>query len=142
MPDFKALDEKTSVCGFVPPDQLAALASQFRTIINSRPDGEEASQPPSAAFDQAARASGISYRSIPIVPGQISEDQIAEFAQALAESPGPVLAFCKSGMRAASLWALARARELGSGAVIAAAARAGYDLAPLIPRLDAQARGR
>jgi hypothetical protein len=48
------------VCGFLPPDQLAALAGQFRTIINNRPDGEEAGQAPSVAFDKAARASGMS----------------------------------------------------------------------------------
>ena len=50
----------------------------------------------------------------------------------LAEAAGPVLAFCRSGTRSTYLWALARAK-LGDDPerLVAAAANAGYDLAPL-----------
>jgi sulfide:quinone oxidoreductase len=47
-----------------------------------------------------------------------------------------VLAFCRTGTRSTTLWALAEARHLDPEAILATAAEAGYDLAALKPRLD------
>ena len=135
----KPLDEGLAVCSFVSPEDLPRLAREFRTIINNRPDAEEPGQPTSADIEQAARRLGLEYVHIPVVPGQISDDQVAAFGKALGEKPGPVLAFCKTGTRAASLWALSRASEHGGDQVLAAAKQAGFDLQGLKPRLEATA---
>ena len=131
----RKLADDVSVCTFVTPDELPALAREFRTIINNRPDGEEPGQPTSAEIEAAARKLGLDYIHIPVVPGQIGEEQVGAFAKALAEKPGRKLAFCKSGTRAASLWALAESGKRRVGDILAAAAAAGYDLKALEPRL-------
>jgi sulfide:quinone oxidoreductase len=110
-------------------------------VINNRPDGEEPGQPGSDELAAAAEANGLVYRHIPVVPGQWQDEQIAAFADALADLPGPTLAFCRTGTRAATLWALQAARRQPVDAVLSRTAAAGYDLSPLAPRLAAM-RGR
>jgi sulfide:quinone oxidoreductase len=75
-----------------------------------------------------------------VVSGKITDEDVASFAQALDEVKGPVLAFCRTGTRSATLWALAEARHLAPEAILATAAEAGYDLAALKPRLDVRWR--
>ena len=66
------------------------------------------------------------------MPGGFTPTQIDAMATALAEAGGPVLAFCRSGTRSTLLWALARGRDGGDPAALAAtAAAAGYDLSPI-----------
>lgn len=137
MTTTKPLGDNLSVCSFVSPAELPDLAKQFRTIVNVRPDAEEPGQPSSAEMEQAARQLGLEYVHIPVVPGQITDQQVAVFAEALSDKPGPVLGYCRTGTRAASLWALARAGEHGADEVLAAAAKAGFDLQGLKPRLGA-----
>ena len=73
---------------------FAALAQQgFKTIINNRPDGEQPDQPDSAAIEAAATAVGLAYCHIPIVPGQMTQADVAAMAAALAELPKPALIF-------------------------------------------------
>lgn len=124
-----------SVCAFVTPEELPALAHEFRTIINNRPDSEEPGQPTSAEIEAAARKLGLDYVHIPVIPGQIGDEQVEAFAKAMVERPGTKLAFCRTGFRAASLWALSQAGRQSPAEILSAAAQAGYDLAPLEPRL-------
>ena len=95
----KPLDETLSVCSFVTPADLPEVAKQFRTIVSARPDDEEPGQPSSSEIAEAAKRLGLEYVHIPVVPGQISDEQVAAFARALAEKPGPVLAYCGVGER-------------------------------------------
>ena len=120
---------------------LGALAAQgFRAVINNRPDGEAEDQPESAALAAAAGRVGLEYRHVPVVSGKITDDDVAAFAQALDEVKGPVLAFCRTGTRSTTLWALAEARHLDPEAILATAAEAGYDLAASKPRLEVRWR--
>jgi sulfide:quinone oxidoreductase len=120
---------------------LGALAAQgFRAVISNRPDSEAEDQPTSAALGAAAQRVGLDYRHVPVVSGRITDGDVAAFAQALDELKGPVLAFCRTGTRSTTLWALAEARHLDPEAILATAAGAGYDLAALKPRLDVRWR--
>lgn len=112
----------------------------IRGLINNRPDGEAPDQPTSASLAAKASRVGLAYRHLPVVPGAVDERQVAAFAQALADMPGPLLAFCRTGTRSATLWALAAARE-GQPVedILDRVGRAGYDLAALRPRLRAAA---
>ncbi len=103
-PDFATSPQLT------PGDVAEAKAAGFTTIINDRPDGEEPAQPPSRDIAAAAQAQGLAYFHIPIVPGQITDEAVTAFAQALAAADGPVLAFCRSGKRAAALFDRATGR--------------------------------
>jgi sulfide:quinone oxidoreductase len=120
-------------------DVQAVSAKGFRAIINNRPDDEASDQPTAAEIETAAKEQGLAYRHIPVVPGQVSEEQVVRFVRALAEIDGPILAFCRSGTRSATLWALSQAGKRDSDAILTTAAAAGYDLTPLGPRLAARA---
>ena len=114
--------------------------SGIKSIICLRPDGEGADQPPFDALKSQAATLGLTSHYLPIVPGQISEDQIAKFADMVANSPGPVFAYCRSGLRATALWALHRAQTGQSvDEILTAAKSAGHDLTALVPRLSAAA---
>jgi sulfide:quinone oxidoreductase len=133
----RTLTNKLSVSSQLAPTDLAAAADQgIRSIINNRPDSEALDQPTSAEIEAAAATLGLGYRHIPVVSGQIHDEDVAKFNDALAELEGPVLAFCRSGTRAASLWALSEAAEAASSDLLSAARSAGYDLDTLKPRLD------
>jgi sulfide:quinone oxidoreductase len=129
---IKPLNPDISVSPQVLPEDVAeAAAAGIRSIINNRPDGESPDQPEGAAIAAAAAASGLAYRHIPIVPGRVTEADVAAMAEALAAMPKPVLAFCRSGTRSAQLWALSQAGHGDVAAVIEAGRAQGYDLSPL-----------
>jgi len=138
---IRKIDEHISVAPQITPQEVRAIANAgFKEIINNRPDDEEGGQPASAELAEAARAAGISYVAIPVTHAGVSSNQIDAMARALEASPGPALAFCRSGTRSTHLWALARAR-LGDepAELVAKAAHAGYDISSIRPMLDALA---
>jgi len=116
----------------------AAAAQGFRAIVNNRPDGEGDDQPAGATLAAAAERLGLDYRHVPVVPGRVTDDDVAAFERALAELKGPVLAFCRTGTRSTTLWALAEAERLHPDAVLASAHDAGFDLDAMRPRLEAR----
>ena len=116
-------------------DIAAAAAEGFGTIICNRPDGEEASQPSAAQMATRAASLGLGFVHIPIVPGKFTDDAIARMRAALAEQKGPILAYCRTGTRSATLWALSQAGHADPETLISKAREAGYDLSALAPRL-------
>jgi uncharacterized protein (TIGR01244 family) len=96
----------------ISPQDMAAIAAHgFHTVINNRPDGEGGpDQPTSATMAQAAQAAGLTYHYLPVISGQITHEQVAQFAELLKAAPGPVLAFCRSGARSTNIWAMALAQ--------------------------------
>ena len=83
-----------------------AAEQGFRTIINMRPDYEEAGQPEASSLQHAAEQAGLRYEFLPVVSGQFTEQNIADFAQQVKELPKPILTFCRTGTRCTNLWAL------------------------------------
>ena len=113
MQTLKRLTPFISVAGQLDPADMALLAgSGFRCVINNRPDNEGEGQPSSDAIRVAAEESGLEYHHLPVVSGQISDSDVAAFRALLEQIKGPVLAFCRTGTRSASLWALAEAHHL------------------------------
>jgi sulfide:quinone oxidoreductase len=53
--------------------------------------------------------------------------------------PGPVLAYCRSGTRSATLWSLAQAGARPFDEILSATAAAGYDMSGLADRIAARA---
>jgi sulfide:quinone oxidoreductase len=115
---------------------MQALADAgFRSIISNRPDGEDEGQPSWEKIERAARDAGMEARHIAVIPGAITDDDAGRFATALDEMPEPVVGFCRTGMRSVTLWALANPDKRSPDDLIAGAADAGYDIAPLRDRL-------
>ena len=135
---IRKVDDSISVAPQISVDDVAAIkAAGFTTIVNNRPDDEEAGQIPGDAIRGAAEAAGLSYTAIPITHAGFSYPQIAAMAEVLGAADGPVLAFCRSGTRSCNLWALAQAKNgADADALIAKGAGAGYNLDGLRPLLD------
>ena len=107
-------------------ERLAYLG--FKTIINNRPDNETDDQPLVEELSEMAAKYDIEFINIPVIPGELTEKNVKEFGDAMSRVKGPVLAYCRSGMRSTSLWALYEARHMGSDAIINFASELGYDL--------------
>ena len=138
--DIRPLDEALSASPQIAPEDLPAIAAQgFRSVISSRPDGEEPGQPSAEALRQAAKAAGLAFAHGPVVGGAISDQDVADFREALADLPQPVFGFCRTGTRTTTLWALTNAGSESPDHLIARAKSAGYDLGALRPRLEGAA---
>ena len=135
--DIRPLDEALSASPQIAPEDLPAIAAQgFRSVISNRPDGEEPGQPSAEALRQAAEAAGLAFAHVPVVGGAISDQDVADFREALADLPQPVFGFCRTGTRTTTLWALAHASDTDAKDLISTAKTAGYDLSGLLPRLE------
>lgn len=117
-------------------DVAEAKSLGFRFVIVNRPDGEESDQPSTAEIKRAALDAGMGFAAIPVQPGIFTDEAVRSFGEILATLDGPALAYCRTGVRAASLWALSTAPTIGADNVIATAREAGYDLHQLKSRLE------
>lgn len=107
--ELNRISDKLFVRPQVRLEEIGDLASAgFKGIINNRPDGEAPDQPSADALQSAAARHGLAYRHIPIVPGQMTDQDARAFKQALEEIEGPVVAFCRTGTRSTNLWKLAQ----------------------------------
>ena len=141
---IRQINESISVAPQLAVEQVAEIAAAgFKTIVNNRPDDEDAGQPSGDAIRAAAEAAGLKYVSIPVTHAGFSHPQIDAMTQALTDSDGPVLAYCRSGTRSCNLWALAAAKAgRNPNLLLAQAEDAGYDLRGIRPMLDALAGPR
>lgn len=87
-------------------EQLKSVG--FTTVICNRPDHEEAGQPTFAEIKVAVEAAGLETYHIPIRPGQATDADVVAFDHAVTTAKGKVLAYCKSGARAQSLYSARR----------------------------------
>ncbi|ASW01608.1 bifunctional protein tyrosine phosphatase family protein/NAD(P)/FAD-dependent oxidoreductase [Paraburkholderia aromaticivorans] len=134
--NIKRLTDALSVSPQIQVADLPALrAAGFRTLICNRPDGEGPDQPTFAEIAAAARDEGIEARYLPVESGRVSDADARLFGEYLHGLPGPVLAYCRSGMRSATLWALSRASAEPFAGIVAAGKAAGYDLTGLAGRM-------
>ncbi len=102
----QALTADFSVAPQLDPGAMAwAAHAGFKSVINNRPDFEGGpDQPTSAEIETAAHAAGLRYAHLPVSPMMQTPQEIAQFAQLLADLPKPILAFCRSGTRSGNLY--------------------------------------
>jgi uncharacterized protein (TIGR01244 family) len=135
--DLKRINDKVSVSGQIAPEDIADLkAAGFTAIVNNRPDGEDPSQPAGDAIRAAAEAAGLAYYAIPLGREGVTGQMVDATRSALAQSPGPVFCFCRSGTRSTTLWALSQAGTVPASEIISSAAGAGYDISHLAAHLN------
>ena len=135
--DVKRINDQVSVSPQISPDDMAALkAAGFTTIINNRPDGESPDQPTSEVMQAAAEKAGLAYHFIPLGREGVGPEMVEAEKAALEGSAGPVLAYCRSGTRSTTLWALAQAGKMPAQEIVSSAAHAGYDMSHLLGYLS------
>lgn len=135
--NIHSLDTQFSIADAVYPNDLAEIKQHgFQSLICHRQAGEAEDHCDNSALATKAAEIGLAWKEIPVKPGEYTDAALADFQQAAAELPAPILVFCRSGRRAACMWALHRA-SLGSPSemLLSAAQNAGHDLSDLAPRL-------
>ena len=138
--DIRKIDETISVAPQLSVDDVAeASRLGFKTLVANRPDREEFGQPPMADIEAAAREHGLNWVYMPVESGNITDEDVDQFAPMIRDAEKPVLAFCRSGTRCTVLWALSAARESSAEEIFSKARNAGYDISGLAPRLAQQA---
>jgi uncharacterized protein (TIGR01244 family) len=140
-PPLAPLATGVSAAGNLDRADIEALADLgVRTIVNNRPDGEDAGQLPASEARRVATARGIAYHHIPITAASLARGDVDAVAAVLAAAERPVVLHCRSGTRSTLLWALVRLREGAEPfGLVAEAARHGIDIAAL-PAIAARLR--
>lgn len=109
MEEPRKLSDEYTVSGQITPDDVQEIASRgYRSIMCNRPDGESPDQPDFAEIEAAAREAGLEVAFLPVVSGQITDEDVEAFRKRIAELPKPVFAYCRSGGRCQNLWMLSR----------------------------------
>jgi sulfide:quinone oxidoreductase len=133
---FNNVTDALSVSPQIGADDMAAIRDAgYRAIICNRPDGEGADQPTFDEIETAANAAGLEARYLPVTSGIVQDGDSDAFGQALMELPGPVLAYCRTGTRSATLWSLSQAKTRPVPEILAATKAAGYDMAGVARRI-------
>jgi sulfide:quinone oxidoreductase len=134
--DIKKLTAKLAVSQQIAASDLHAIkAAGFRAVVCNRPDGEGPDQPSFSEIEAAARALGIEAHYLPVESGKVGDGDAVQFGELMQALPKPVLAYCRTGMRAVTLWALSEAPHGTLPDIVAAARAAGYDLSALARRI-------
>jgi sulfide:quinone oxidoreductase len=134
--DIKKLTSGMSVSGQIAPFDMQTIKDVgFRALICNRPDGEDSDQPNFEEIERAAKKVGLSAAIIPIVSNKVSHGDAAAFTKAMTELPGPILAYCRTGARSATLWTLAQAGRRSVADILAATKAAGYDKGGVVRRI-------
>ena len=138
----KRITAVLSVSEQITAADVAALAEAgFNSIICNRPDGEGADQPVFAEIATAAQSHGMTAHYQPIVSGKVGDADAIAFGELLEKLPKPVLAYCRTGTRSTTLWALAEgARDRPLPDILAATKAAGYDMAAVTRRIANRGR--
>ena len=81
---IRHINESISVAPQIAVEHVADIAAAgFKTIVNNRPDDEDAGQPSGEAIRAAAEAAGLNYVAIPVTHAGFSHPQIDAMTQAL-----------------------------------------------------------
>ncbi len=136
--DIKRIDGSYAVSGQIEDADLEEVAAQgFKTVICNRPDDEVEPHLRADRIRAEARRLGLEFVYNPISKKGLTMDNLALQARAMADARGPVFAYCRSGNRSATCWALIQARRMPADQIVRSAASAGYDLSKLRPQIEA-----
>jgi len=134
--DIKALTPNLSVSPQILASELQAVADAgFKALICNRPDGEGADQPSFDEIAQAAAALGLQASYLPAETGQVRDEDGKAFGALLHTLPGPVLAYCRTGMRSTTMWALSQSGITPLPQILEAGRKAGFEMQSLVQRI-------
>ena len=137
--DVRKLTPSLSVAPQISVDDIALAKSLgFKTVICNRPNGESDDQPELSDIATACEHHDMTYVYQPVISGNITDDDVDRFSEFLDNAEGPILAFCRTGTRCSSLWAMSQANTHSLNDILATAQSAGYDLSGLTPRIQAK----
>ncbi len=134
--DIRKIDDRLAVAPQLMADDLPRLAAEgYRAVICNRPDGEGSDQPAFEEIERVARHHGIEARYMPVTSGMVGDADAQDFDEAMRSLPGPAVAYCRSGTRSATLWALSESRSRPLPEILGKTRAAGYDMSGLARRV-------
>ncbi len=137
--DPRKITDDLSVAPQIGVEDVAAIAAAgYRAVICNRPDGESSDQPCCADIEAAVEAAGLIWRLQPVRSGFVTMADAEDFRALLWELPKPVLAYCRTGTRCATLWCLSEAGKRPLADILGRAQAAGYDMAAVMQHAMAQ----
>lgn len=126
MADVRQVTGSFAVAPQLDAEDMAELKAQgFRHIISNRPDEEAPDGAKAADIKRAAEAAGLTYVHAPFV-GPPTPAAV----EAAAKAVGKTIAYCRSGTRSVTAWAMAQAKSgaMSADDIVQAANGAGYNL--------------
>lgn len=134
--DIRPLTDMLSVSPQLTAADIEAVREAgFQAIVCNRPDGEGADQPSFDEIARAAHAAGLLARYLPAESGKVTDEQGTAFGTLMDQLPKPVLAFCRTGTRSTTMWALSQSGRQPLPQILETAARAGFDLKGVVRRI-------
>jgi sulfide:quinone oxidoreductase len=106
MKPLTQIDDNFSSSPQIDVEDLAEIkAAGFKSVICNRPDDEDGgAHADHALLEATAQTLGLKFFYLPVVPGQMTESHVSQFKAAMETLPGPVLGYCRLGMRAKTLY--------------------------------------
>ena len=134
---FAKINNELTVSDQITIEDLKEIQAQgYKTIFCNRPDQESEGQLAFSTIKKEAQSLGIKAIHQPVIGGQISDDNITQFGCYFEAAQTPVFAYCRTGTRCSTLWALSHAKKLPIYEILKKTQIAGYDLSPLLDRLN------
>ena len=134
---FAKINNELTVSDQITIEDLKEIQAQgYKTIFCNRPDQESEGQLTFLTIEKEAQNLGIKAIHQPVIGGQISDDDIAQFGSSFELAQKPIFAYCRTGTRCSMLWALSQAKTLPIDEVLNKTQIAGYDLSSLRDRLN------
>jgi sulfide:quinone oxidoreductase len=134
--DIKILTKDLSVSPQITVDDVRVLAEQgFKSLVCHRPDGEGADQVNFAEIKAIAEEHGLKAVHQPVTSGKVTDKDAQTFKQLMSELPKPMFAYCRTGTRCTTVWALAQATEMSTVEILQTAKNAGYDMSGVVRRI-------
>ena len=134
---FAKINNELTVSDQIAIEDLKEIHAQgYKTIFCNRPDHESEGQLDFSVIEKEAQNLGIKTIHQPVIGGQISDNDIAQFDTYFNTAQKPVFAYCRTGTRCSTLWALSHAKTLPIDDILSKTQNAGYDLSPLRDRLN------
>jgi len=134
---FAKINNELTVSDQITIEDLKEIQAQgYKTIFCNRPDQESEGQLTFSIIEKEAQNLGIKAIHQPVIGGQISDDDIAQFGSSFELAQKPIFAYCRTGTRCSMLWALSHVKTLPIDEILSKAQIAGYDLSPIKDRLN------
>lgn len=134
--DIKILTKDLSVSPQISVDDVRILAEQgFKSLVCHRPDGEGADQVNFTEIKATAEELGLVAVHQPVTSGKVTDEDAQTFKQLMSELPKPMFAYCRTGTRCTTVWALAQATEMSTVEILQTAKNAGYDMSGVVRRI-------
>ena len=123
MADIRKVTEYFAVAPQIDESDVEEIAAKgYKTIIANRPDGEGGvDQPRMGAIRTKAEDLGLTFVALP-GSGAPTPEIIERTQSILNEAPTPVLAYCRTGTRSITAWALTHAGQGQPEEIVDAAA--------------------